>query len=377
MKDGIGLSLLFSLGVSCMAANLPESKASSPHVTKRAFGVDATGEAIDEYTLTNAHGVTARVITYGATLRELLVPDLKGKSENVILGFDNLAQYEETKNRHYFGATVGRYANRIAGAKFSLDGKEYKLAANNGPNTLHGGIKGFDRHCWKATPVKSSKEPAVKFSYVSDDMEEGFPGKVDVSVTYTLTDDDSLRLDYTATTDKATPINLTNHVYFNLDGAGNGTILNHRLKIDADEYLPVDKVLIPTGKPAAVKGTPFDFTKAKEIGAELKDVPGGYDHNWNLRYKDGKLIEALTAYGAQSGRVLTMYTTEPGVQIYIGQGQDGTLKGNGGVYQKYCGFTLEAQKFPDSPHHPEYPNAILRPGQEYKQTTLYKFAAAK
>ena len=367
--------LIFSLAAPCIAMSSNKEKSSSA-VSKRAFGVDSDGEAIDEYTLTNAQGMTARVLTYGATLRELLVPTANGKSKSVVLGFDKLAQYESMKNRHYFGATIGRYANRIAGAKFSLDGKEYKLAANNAPNMLHGGTKGFDRRCWKATIVSDSKDPAVRFTYESPDMEEGFPGNVQASVTYTLTDD-ALRLDYIASSDKSTPINLTNHAYFNLDGAGNGTILKQRLKIDADEYLPVDKVLIPLGKPATVQDTPFDFRQAKEIGADLAKVPGGYDHNWNLRYKDGKLFEALTAYAAESGLSLKMLTTEPGVQIYIGQGQDGTLKGPGGTLEKYCGFTLEAQRFPDSPHHPEYPDAILRPGKEYKQTTIYQFRSIK
>lgn len=345
-------------------------------ITKQPFGTDADGKAIDEYILTNSQGMKASILTYGATLKELYVPDSKGKSENVVLGFDRLSDYENTKNRHYYGATIGRYANRIAGAKFSLDGKEYKLAANNGPNSLHGGIRGFDSHLWKATPLNDGPDPAVRFTYVSKDGEEGFPGQLKATVTYTLTEKNELKLDYSANTDKATFVNLTNHAYFNLDGAGNGDILKHKLQIDADEYLPVDKNLIPLGKAAAVKDSAFDFRKVKEIGQDLNKVPGGYDHNWNLRYQNGKLIKALSAYSEKSGRVLEMYTSEPGVQIYISQGQDG-IKGNGGIYRKYSGFTLEAQRFPDTPHHPEYPGAILRPGQEYKQTTIYKFTNSK
>lgn len=347
------------------------------NLTKRSFGTDAHGEAIEEFTLKNSHGMQARIINYGATLRELDVPDRRGKIENVILGFDNLSDYQEIVHRPYFGATVGRFANRIAGAKFSLDGKEYVLAPNNGHNSLHGGIRGFDMRCWQAQPLTDSKDPAVKFTYVSKDMEEGFPGTVTVTVTYTLSDDNALRLDYTATTDKATPINLTNHAYFNLDGAGKGSILHHLLQINADDYLPVDKELIPLGKPAGVEGSPFDFRQAKEIGQDLGSVPGGYDHNWNLRYKNGELVEAVTASDPVSGRVLHMSTTEPGVQIYISQGQDGTMRGVGGIYKQYCGFTLEAQHFPDSPHHPEYPNAVLRPGETYKQTTIFQFSILK
>lgn len=373
----ICMLFLFVLAVSCMSTRSSEQLSASDRVSKHPFGVDSEGEKVDEYTFTNSHGMKANILNYGATLRELYVPDAKGKCENVILGFDNLPQYENMNNRHYFGATIGRYANRIAGAEFNLGGKDYKLAANNGPNTLHGGIKGFDRHVWKATPIAKGHDPAVRFDYVSKDGEEGFPGTLKASVTYTLTDDDALKLDYSATTDKDTPLNMTNHVYFNLDGAGNGNVLKNRLQINADDYLPVDKVLIPVGKPSGVKDTPFDFRSVKEIGQDLKNVPGGYDHNWDLHYQDGKLVDAVTAYGAQSGVVLHMQTTEPGVQVYIGQGQDGTLKGNGGTYQKYCGFTLEAQHFPDSPHHPEYPNVILHPGQEYKQTTVYRFTSDK
>jgi aldose 1-epimerase len=368
----LGLALLGTVNLICTANDV--SPGDSTKIVKRAFGKDKFGESVDEYVLTNAHGMSAHIITFGATLRELYVPDSSGKSTNVLLGFDNLAQYQETNKRPYYGATVGRYANRIAGAKFKLNGTEYKLPNNDGNNTLHGGSRGFDMHNWQATPLPNGKEPAIKLRYESKDMEEGFPGNVKVEVTYTLTDQNGIKIDYSATTDKATPLNLTNHAYFNLDGAGKGNILKQELQINADTYLPVDKELIPLGKPATVEGTPFDFRSFKEIGKDLDSVSGGYDHNWDLRYKDGKLIEAIIARSAQSKRELKMFTTEPGVQIYISQGQDGSLHGVGGTYEKYCGFTLEAQHYPDSPHHPEYPTAILKPGETYTQSTIYQFS---
>ncbi len=336
------------------------------------FGKDMHGEKIDLYTLENSNGMIARVMTYGATLTALRVPDKRRKSVDIVLGFDSLKPYEEQSP--YFGATVGRFANRIAGAKFVLDGKEYFLAPNNAHNTLHGGIRGFDKRLWKAEPSNEGGVPSVKFTYLSKDMEEGFPGNLTTSVTYTLTNDNELKIDYVATTDKPTPINLTNHAYFDLSGAGDESVLHHLVRINADSYTPVDKELIPCGTIEPVKGTPFDFTEPKEIGRDIEKVEGGYDHNFVLRPGKGESKEAAVVVEPISGRTLTMLTTEPGVQFYTGNFLDGTIRGIGGFYPKHYAFTLEAQHFPDSVHRDSWPTTILRPGQTYKQTTIYKFS---
>lgn len=336
------------------------------------FGLDMHGEKIDLFTLKNANGMTAKVMTYGATLTELCVPDKRRKSVDIILGFDTLKPYEEQSP--YFGATIGRYANRIAGSKFTLDGKEFYLAPNSGHNTLHGGIRGFDKRLWKAEPSNENGIAAVKFTYLSKDMEEGFPGNLTTTVTYSLNNDDELKIDYSASTDKPTPINLTNHAYFDLAGAGDESVLKHQVRINADSYTPVDKQLIPTGVIAPVKGTPFDFTEPREIGKDIDKVPGGYDHNFVLRQSKGELKEAAVVVEPISGRTLTMLTTEPGVQFYTGNFLDGTIRGIGGLYPKHYAFTLEAQHFPDSLHRDSWPTTILRPGQIYKQTTVYKFS---
>ncbi|HZW30901.1 MAG TPA: aldose epimerase family protein, partial [Isosphaeraceae bacterium] len=271
-------------------------------------------------------------------------------------------------------------ANRIAKAHFTLDGKEYSLAANNGRNTLHGGRKGFDKVVWKAADVSGPAGPAVKFTYLSPDGEEGFPGNLSVSVTYTVTPDDSLKIDYTATTDQATPVNLTNHSYFNLAGPAAGTILGHELTLAADQYTPADDELIPTGELKPVRGTPLDFTTATTIGARIDQIPGnlgGYDHNFVIRPDTRSPAFAARVREPGSGRMMEMFTTEPGVQLYTANSLDGTLKGKGGVaYQKHHGFCLEAQHFPDAVHHPNFPSIILRPGSTYTQTTTYKFSAS-
>lgn len=342
------------------------------NVTRTDFGTDMHGEQIDLYTLTNSGGMVAKVMTYGATLTELRVPDKRRKSVDIVLGFDSLRPYEEQSP--YFGATVGRYANRISGAKFVLDGKDYYLAPNNSHNTLHGGIRGFDKRLWKAEPLNENGVAAVKFTYTSKDMEEGFPGNLTATVTYSLNNDNELRIDYTATTDKPTPINLTNHSYFDLAGAGMESVLKHQLRINADSYTPVDKQLIPTGAIEPVKGTPFDFSEPKDIGKEIEKVPGGYDHNFVLRQNKGDLKEAAVVVEPISGRTLTVLTTEPGVQFYTGNFLDGTIRGIGGLYPKHYAFTLEAQHFPDSLHHENWPSTILRPGENYKQSTIYKFS---
>jgi aldose 1-epimerase len=345
-------------------------------IEKKDFGKTPDGTPVDLYVLTNASGMKAKVMTYGAILTELDVPDKNGRVGDVVLGFDELKGY--LAGHPYFGATVGRVANRVAKGKFTLDGKEYKLAVNNGPNALHGGLKGFDKVVWKAEPVQVADGVAVKFTYLSPDGEEGYPGNLSVAVTYTLTNQNELKIDYTATTDKATPVNLSNHSYFNLTGTASGHILGHVLMLAADRYTPVDATLIPTGEIKPVKGTPLDFTSPTGIGAridQLQGEPRGYDHNFVLNSEGKSLALAARVYDPKTGRVMEMYTTEPGVQFYTGNFLDGKVKGKGGLaYQKHHGFCLEAQHFPDSVNHPNFPSVILRPGKTYTQTTVYKFS---
>ena len=345
-------------------------------VRKMDFGKTSDGTPVERYELTNGR-ITARVMTYGAIVTELHVPDRQGKTTDVVLGFDDLAGY--LAGHPYFGATVGRFANRIAKGAFTLDGKEYTLAVNNGPNSLHGGREGFDKVVWKAEEVSRPGGPAVKMSYLSPDGEEGYPGNLSVEVTFAVTDDDALRIDYAATTDKATPVNLTNHSYFNLAGPASGPILGHELMLAADRYTAADDTLIPTGEVRPVRGTPLDFTSPTPIGARLDQIkadPVGYDHNFVLRGGGDGPALAARVREPSSGRVLEMFTTEPGVQFYTGNFLDGTLKGKGGVvYRKHQAFCLEAQHFPDSVHHPNFPSTILKPGQTYTQMTIYKFSA--
>jgi aldose 1-epimerase len=346
---------------------------------KSDFGKDKDGHEVEAYTLTNAHGMTAKVITYGATLTELHVPGKDGKTTDVVLGFNSMSDHDgylDPKDP-YFGATVGRYGNRIAKGKFTLDGHEYTLATNNGPNALHGGNKGFDKVIWKAEPVAGDGGQAVRFTYSSADMEEGYPGNLKASVTYTLTDKDELVLDYSATTDKDTVVNLTNHSYFNLAGEGNGTVLENVVLLESDKYLPVDDTLIPTGELKDVKGTPFDFTTPKPIGRDIKQVPGepnGYDHCFVIRGDPGQLRRFARVTEPKSGRVMEMYSTEPAVQFYTGNFLDGTVKGKSGKpYVNHGALCLEAEHYPDSPNRKEFPSTELKPGQTYKQTTMYKF----
>jgi aldose 1-epimerase len=342
-------------------------------VTRAPFGNISSGVTVDLYTLTNIHGMKARITTYGATLTELHVPDKNGKMGDVVLGFDNLAQY--VKGGPYFGATVGRVANRVAKGRFTLDGKTYKLAVNNGPNSLHGGVKGFDKRVWKATPASVENGSAVKFTYLSKDGEEGYPGSLNVTVVYTLLNDNALMLDYAATTDKATPVNLTNHSYFNL--AGKGDVLDYELMLNAARYAPSDDTLIPTGAIKPVKGTPLDFTKSHKIGDNILDLggdPNGYDHNYVLNASAKTGAPAAVVYEPTTGRVLKMFTTEPGVQFYTANFLDGTLTGKGGfTYDIHTAFCLEAQHYPDSINHPQFPSEVLRPGQTYRQRTIYAF----
>jgi aldose 1-epimerase len=311
------------------------------------------------------------------------VPDKSGKLGDIVLGFDNVSGYqspEYVKSGPYFGALIGRYGNRIKGGKFTLDGKEYKLATNNGPNHLHGGVKGFDKVVWQAQPGSSADGQNLTLTYTSKDGEEGYPGNLQVQVVYTLTNDDALRIDYTATTDKATPVNLTNHSYFNLNHGTTKDVLNHQVTLNADRYTVVDAGLIPTGELRPVKGTPFDFTTPHTIGERIGQVEGGYDHNWVLKTSGnaGGLHEAATVYEPTSGRTMTISTDQPGVQFYTGNFLDGTLTGKGGTqYVKNGGFCLETQHFPDSPNQPKFPTTILKPGETMRSTTVHQFGVRK
>ena len=353
-------------------------------ITQTAFGTTADGKPVELFTITNAHGVEVRAMTYGATIVSLRTPDRGGQLGDIVLGYPTLAGY--LAQSPYFGAIVGRYGNRIAKGRFSLDGKTYQLATNNGPNHLHGGVKGFDKVVWSAAPAETDSSAAVAFSYVSPAGEEGYPGTLRARVTYTLTDRDELRVDYFATTDQATPVNLTQHSYFNLAGAGTRDILGHELMIAADRYTPVDATLIPTGEIAPVAGTPFDFRTPTAIGARI-DQPDvqlqngkGYDHNWVLNRAsaaEGALVLAARVIEPTTGRTLDVFTTEPGIQFYSGNFLDGTITGKDGrVYQHRYGFCLETQHFPDSPNHPNFPSTILRPGREYHSTTVFQFGVS-
>ena len=346
-----------------------------PAIEEVDFGRLPDRRVVKRFELRNRHGMSARLMTYGAILTELQVPDRNGKFTNVVHGFDNLRAY--LAGHPHFGAICGRVANRIAKARFTLDGQEYLLANNNGPNHLHGGLIGFDKVLWKAKPLKiDDHEVSIVFSYLSRDGEEGYPGNLDVRVTYTLTDKNELRIDYSATTDKATPVNITNHSYFNL--AGNGDVLGHEMFITADRCTPVDDELIPTGEIAPVKGSPLDFTKPELIGArieQLKPKPGGYDHNFVLNDEGKSLALAARVREPKSGRVMEVLTTEPGIQLYTGNFLQGQVRGlNGEPSLQHSGFCLETQHFPDSVNRPNFPSTILRPGKMYKTTTVFKFS---
>ncbi|HEV3444893.1 MAG TPA: aldose epimerase family protein [Gemmataceae bacterium] len=348
-----------------------------PTVHKKPFGKTPDGSDVELYELKNKDGMAARIITYGAILTELHVPDRDHRFADVVLGFETLEGY--LKGHPFFGATVGRVANRVAKGRFTLDGQEFKLAVNNGPNALHGGLKGFDKKVWKAITYRPPEAVAVELSCFSPDGEEGYPGNLSATVTYSLTNDNELKIDYKAATDKRTPVNLTNHSYFNLAGHDAGDILGHELTLDANNYTPTDDTLIPTGEIRSVTGSPLDFTSPKTIGArigELGGKPGGYDHNFVLNSEGKKLALAARVREPKSGRLLEMFTTEPGVQLYTANYLDGTLKGKGGaIYRKQHAFCLEAQHFPDSVNHANFPSIILEPGKTYTQTTIYKFSA--
>ena len=350
-------------------------------ITKTSFGT-ADGQAVDLYTLTNRNGMEAKITNYGGIVTSLTAPDRTNKWTDVVLGFNDLGSY--LKGHPYFGALVGRYGNRIAKGRFTLNGVEYKLAVNNGENTLHGGIKGFDKVVWQATSMRTKLGPALSLTYLSKDGEEGYPGNLTVKVVYTLTNSNELRIDYTASTDKDTVINLTHHSYFNLAGEGNGDILNHVITLNANQFIPTDAGSIPTGEIRNVQGTPFDFLKPMVIGARINQddeqlkFGGGYDHTWVIKGRMGTLRQAATAYEPTSGRVMQVWTTEPGVQFYTGNFLDGTLTGKSGkLYPRRSGFCLETQHYPDSPNQPKFPTTTLKKGAVYKSTTIYRFSARK
>jgi aldose 1-epimerase len=356
-------------------AGMGEKQKGKSMIQKSAFGTTKDGAAVDLYTLTNSKGAVAKIMTFGATVTELHVPDKSGKVDDVVLGFDNIGQYETQSP--YFGCAVGRYANRIAKGTFPLDGQTYNVPVNNGPNALHGGLKGFDKRIWNAQERQSKDGLSLAFTYLSKDGEEGYPGNLQTTVVYTLTNDNVLRIDYTATTDKPTVVNLTNHSYFNL--AGSGDVLNHEAQLEADRFTPVDATLIPTGIIASVKGTALDFTTPHRIGENIGNIPkevGGYDHNYVINGGgNGRIVRAARVYEPTSGRVMEVYTDQPGVQLYTGNFLDGTVTGKGGqTYNKHAAFCLETQHYPDSPNHPNFPTTVLRPGQTFRSSTEYRFS---
>lgn len=339
-------------------------------ITERSFGTFEQ-KPVTEYTITNAKGMQVSVINYGGTVTRLFAPDKNGTMGDVVTGFESLDGFMQ-KGMPYFGALIGRYGNRIANAKFTLDGKTYTLAANDHGNTLHGGNKGFDKVYWN---IEKTGDSSLTLTYDSKDGEEGYPGNLKVKVVYTLTNDNGLKIDYTASTDKATSVNLTNHCYFNLSAGKDETILNHQLMLNADKYTPVNDKLIPTGKIDPVKGGPMDFTTAKTIGKDIDSVKGGYDHNWVLNRSGDGLQNVAGLYDPGSGRYMEVWTTQPGIQFYSGNFLDGTLTNtkNGQKYVKHAALCLETQHYPDSPNQPSFPSTILKPGETYRQTTIYKF----
>jgi aldose 1-epimerase len=376
----MGMAITGAIFMSALTAS--GATPTSGSTTKSSFGKTPEGDAVDLYVLTNKNGMEVAITTYGGAVVSIKVPDRNGKLGDVVLGYDSLDGYINDKAN--LGVLVGRYANRIGHAQFSLDGNTYTLAKNNGENSLHGGVKGFGKVLWKAREVPGKDGQRLELSYISKDGEEGFPGNLKVTVVYTLTDENALRIGYSATTDKTTVVNLTNHSYFNLAGPGSGDILGTQLTIEADKFTPVDSGLIPTGELRDVTGTPFDFRKATAIGARIGQddeqlkLGGGYDHNFVLRRKAGDPISlAARAVEPTTGRVLEVWTTEPGVQLYTGNFLDG-VHGKGGVsYTKRSAFCLETQHFPDSPNQPKFPSVVLKSGGRYQTTTAYKFSAEK
>ena len=351
----------------------------STNVQKEPFGKAPDGQEVFLYTLRNSKGMEVKITNYGGTITQIKVPDRNGKFDDVVLGFDNLDGYTDKTNTAYFGATIGRYGNRIAHGTFTLDGHEYHVPTNDGPNSLHGGLKGFDKRVWDAREV-SGGGAALELQYLSRDGEEGFPGNLNVTVRFSLGEKNDLRIDYTATTDKDTVLNLTNHSYFNLAGAGSDTALNHKLTLAADRFIPVNSTLIPTGVLQSVAGTPFDFRKSTEVGARIGQdneqlkLAKGYDHNFVLNQSGELLALAAKVEEPKSGRVLEVLTTQPGVQFYTGNFLTGSIRGIGGTYAFRSALCLETQHFPDSPNHPKFPSTVLHPGEQFHSTTVYRFS---
>ena len=381
MKKIIQLLTVTALSAACFTGCESMSNTPKGTITKSDFGTSPDGKLVELYTLANSKGMTATIMTYGGIVTSLKVPDKDGNISDVVLGYDNLDSY--VKSSPYFGALIGRYGNRIAAGKFTLDDTTYQLATNNGVNSLHGGLKGFDKVVWTARPMPTTHGPCLILTYVSPGMEEGYPGTLSVTAIYSLTEDNELKLEYSATTSAKTVVNLTHHSYFNL--AGKGDILNHVAVINADKFTPVDATLIPTGELRPVQGTPFDFTTPHTIGERIGNTNdeqiargNGYDHNFVLNKKGNELSFAAEIYEVTSGRILQVFSTEPGIQFYSGNFLDGTLTGKGGwIYQFRNGFCLEPQHFPDSPNHPEFPTVVLNPGETYHNTIIYKFSVKK
>ena len=345
------------------------------NMKKNLFGT-VDGKQVFEFTLTNKNGVEVKILNYGGLVTQLLVPDKQGNFDDVVLGYDSLQDY--IKDTPYFGAIVGRYGNRIAKGQFTIDGQTYKLALNNGPNHLHGGIKGFDKIVWDAEDFIKPEAAGVILTHLSPDNEEGYPGNLKAKITYTLTNDNELKIDYEAETDKSTVINLTHHSYFNLKGQGNGNILGHHMQILADRFTPVDATLIPTGELKDVQSTPMDFRKPAAIGSRIEQVEGGYDHNFVLNNTDGKMRLVAKVTEPKTGRTMGVFTDQPGIQFYSGNFLDGSNIGKGGKpYLKHFGFCLETQHFPDSPNQANFPSTLLKPGETYKTQTIYRFGVTE
>lgn len=381
MIHGLTKALGISALLSGFLLNLGTAAAAGLDISQRPFGEMPDGTPVDLYALENTNGMQVNILTYGGIVQSIKTPDRNGYVEDIVLGYDSLQGYLD--DTAYFGALIGRFGNRIAEGRFTLDGEEYSLPVNNGPNSLHGGTRGFDKRIWAASPIETGDHVGVELTYFSPDGEMGYPGNLAVTVRYTLDNDNELRIHYSAVTDKPTVLNLTNHAYFNMAGAGNGTILDQVAMINADQVTPVDETLIPTGELSEVEGTPLDFTTPHPIGSRIHEdnqqltyaepEQGGYDFNYVLN--GGGDLDTLAARVSDpaSGRMVEMYTTEPGVQFYTSNFLDGVEGKDGNVYRHWGGFTLEAQHFPDSPNQPDFPSTRLDPGEKYNQTTIYKF----
>jgi len=374
-RKAVSLVPLLALAVFTCCTQVEEKM----EITKSTFGKTADGQTVDLYTLTNDNGMVVKITNWGATIVSVFTPDRAGNSADVVLGYDDLDGY--LTDRAYFRCTIGRYRDRLGQAKFTLDGKEYQLARNDGENHLHGGVAGFNKKLWHAKEINRPEAVGVQMNYVSQDGEEGYPGNLDVTVTFTLDNQNQIRIDYLATTDKPTVVNLTNHSYFNLLGDAAGDILGHELTINADRFTVVDSGLIPTGELRPVEGTPLDFRQPKTVGSRIEEgyeqlvLGRGYDHNWVINQEGNAPWLAARVFEPKTGRVVEVFTSEPGVQFYSGNFLDGTIKGKKGVvYQKRYGLCLETQHFPDSPNRPEFPSTTLRPGEKYETTTIYRFS---